>query len=161
MGTGFRYYRPLYSLFAFVTLILLLWYQYSIPGIALLRISWISILLGSLITFPGLAIMIICIHKYFYELSGLKALQEDKKEVTLQTRGLHAIVRHPLYFGTLLFTWGLLFIFPLLYNLIACVVITVYTIIGIRLEEKKLVEEFGEAYTDYAKKVPRLIPGIL
>ncbi len=91
-------------------------------------------------------------------MSGLQALQKQRAKNTLQKSGLHQYVRHPLYLGTLLFIWGLFLIFPLLNNLIACMVVTVYTLFGIRLEEKKLILEFGESYVEYAKKVPGLIP---
>jgi len=37
-------------------------------------------------------------------------------------------------------------------------VLTAYIIIGTRLEEKKLVLEFGESYTKYQHEVPMLIP---
>ena len=103
--------------------------------------------------------MIVCVRKYFYELSGLQALQQQSNKNTLQQKGLHKYVRHPLYLGTLLFIWGLFIIFPYLNNLIACLVITIYTVIGIELEEKKLMEEYGDLYREYSKKVPRLIPG--
>lgn len=102
--------------------------------------------------------MYIC--KYFYELSGIQALQKDKAAVTptLQQSGLHKYVRHPLYFGTLLFVWGLFLLFPLLSNLIAASSLTVYVFIGIQLEEQKLFLEYGEEYEQYSKRVPKLIP---
>ena len=37
-------------------------------------------------------------------------------------------------------------------------VLTVYVIIGTKLEEKKLVLEFGDAYIKYQREVPMLIP---
>lgn len=109
---------------------------------------------------PGLLIMIICIRKYFYELSGIQALQKDTPVITptLQQKGLHSYVRHPLYFGTLLFVWGLFFMFPLLSNLVAAIVLTAYVLIGIFLEEQKLLLEYGEEYKRYSEKVPKLIP---
>ena len=104
--------------------------------------------------------MIICIKKYFYELSGIQALQKvAQQQVTLQQKGLHNYVRHPLYLGTLLFVWGLFLMFPLVSNLSACIVITAYVLIGIQLEEKKLILEFGEDYRSYKKAVPMLVPG--
>jgi protein-S-isoprenylcysteine O-methyltransferase Ste14 len=83
-----------------------------------------------------------------------------KKQIApvLEKGGLHAYMRHPLYSGTLLFIWALFLIFPFMGNLIACVIITVYTLIGIRMEEKKLVIEFGEEYKSYAHQTPMLIP---
>lgn len=160
MAQSFKYYRPLYSIFAFVSLGALLWYQFTITRIDLMHFTPVRFIPGLMMAIPGILIMIICIRKYFYELSGLQALQEDKSKVTLQKRGLHQYVRHPLYLGTLLFIWGLFCIFPNLSNLIACLVVTVYTIIGIELEEKKLRVEFGNEYLEYSKKVPKLFPGI-
>lgn len=157
-GSRFRYYRLCYSLFSVVTLVLLLWYQFSIKSTWLYTsvISYASLLL----VMPGLVIMLICISKYFYEQSGIKALQKGTPAFTstLQQKGLHKYIRHPLYFGTLLFVWGLFFLFPLLYNLIAAIAITIYVLIGIRWEEKKLLLEYGEEYRQYAGRVPKLIP---
>jgi protein-S-isoprenylcysteine O-methyltransferase Ste14 len=108
----------------------------------------------------GFGIMTICIIKYFYELSGLQAIQHSQAKNTLQQSGLHKYVRHPLYFGTLLFVWSLFFVFPSLSNLIAAIIITLYTLLGIRLEEKKLMLAYGDTYTAYIKRVPMLIPGL-
>lgn len=103
--------------------------------------------------------MVLCIRKYFYELSGIEALENKAVEKpTLQQNGLHKYVRHPLYFGTLLFVWGLFLMLPAVSNLIAVVVLTIYVLIGIQLEETKLFLEYGEAYKLYSKQVPMLIP---
>lgn len=76
----------------------------------------------------------------------------------LEQTGLHKFMRHPLYFGTLLFAWGLFLVFPYVNNLIAVLVMTGYILIGIIFEEKKLMIEFGESYRNYRQKVPMLIP---
>ena len=105
--------------------------------------------------------MIMCIRKYFYELSGVQSLQNKPVAApTLQQTGLHKYIRHPLYFGTLLYVWGLFLLLPLLSSLIAAVALTVYVLIGIELEETKLVLEYGEEYERYVKKVSKLIPKI-
>ena len=106
----------------------------------------------------GIIIMSICVKKYFFEMSGLQAIQNSQAKFTLQQSGLHKYVRHPLYLGTILFLIGLFFIFPLLSNFISLVVITIYVLLGIRLEEKKLISQFGSHYLEYAKKVPMLVP---
>ena len=49
---------------------------------------------------------------------------------------------------------------PFLSNLIACAIITIYTLIGIVFEEQKLRLEFGNEYIEYSKEVKMLIPGI-
>ena len=158
---GFKYYRPIYSIFALITLVLLLWFQFSIKSPLLFTQSVFGVLPGILTGLTGITVMVICINKYFYEMSGLQAIKNTEAKITLQQSGLHKYVRHPLYLGTLLFIGGLFLVFPLISNLIASIVITAYVLIGIRLEEKKLKLQFGDAYTEYAKRVPRLIPQIL
>ena len=46
-------------------------------------------------------------------------------------------------------------------NLIAVLIITVYVLIGIKYEERKLLVEFGDSYRDYQLKVPKLIPHLM
>ena len=103
--------------------------------------------------------MMISILKYFKLLSGVRTLYDANPSKELKLDGIHRYVRHPLYLGTLLFIWGLVFIFPMLNNFIAAVMITGYVLIGIRLEEKKLLVEFGSSYGDYISRVPMLVPG--
>jgi protein-S-isoprenylcysteine O-methyltransferase Ste14 len=43
-------------------------------------------------------------------------------------------------------------------DLVINTLLTLYVIIGTWLEERKLVLEFGEAYLQYQKEVPMLIP---
>lgn len=156
---GSRYYRLCYSLFAAISLSLLLWYQFSHTSTWLYSSPLIRYGLSVVFIVPGVIIMIICIRKYFYELSGIQALENKPVDVpTLQQTGLHRYVRHPLYFGTLLFVWGLFLLMPSVSNLIAVFVLTIYVLIGIHLEEQKLVLEYGEQYEQYSKKVPKLIP---
>lgn len=98
------------------------------------------------------------IRKYFLFLSGIDVFVKVESDPGLQQNGLHRWVRHPLYLGTLLMVWSLFIIFPYLHNLIACLMITFYTLIGIRFEEQKLVREFGTLYKEYSSRVPMLIP---
>jgi protein-S-isoprenylcysteine O-methyltransferase Ste14 len=102
--------------------------------------------------------MSICVGKYFMQLSGLKGLIHNKTNNELMITGVHKVVRHPLYSGTFIFIWGLLILFPSLSLFISDAIITLYTLIGLRFEEKKLEREFGEAYRAYKEKVPMIIP---
>lgn len=154
----FRYYRLSYTIFAAVTLALILYYQYSFSSRPLLHPVVIKYLALLILLTPGLAIMLVSIFKYFKLLSGVQSLFVPKPAARLRIDGVHRYMRHPLYFGTLLFTWGLFFIFPLLNNLIAVFILTAYVLIGIELEEKKLVTEFGEDYKAYQLSVPKLLP---
>lgn len=159
-GSYYRYYRVVYSIIAAITLILLLVYQFAHYSPLLYRPALPHYLIAIPLAAAGFVIMAICVRKYFMNLSGIDVFIKKKRASVLETTGLHRYVRHPLYSGTLLFIWALLIIFPLVSNLIACVVITVYTCIGIRIEEEKLMAEFGEDYRAYAASVPMVIPSL-
>lgn len=157
-GAAYKYYRLFYSVFAFVTLGIVLYYLLTIPSPYLFTPTLLTYTLGGLVAATGLVIMGICIKKYFMSLSGLKSLFQDHPTNKLMIRGIHRFVRHPLYLGTFIFIWGLLIILPHLSLLISNIFITTYTLIGIELEENKLVAEFGEDYKTYQREVPKIIP---
>lgn len=81
----------------------------------------------------------------------------DEKQIFRKT-GAFKIVRHPIYFFSILFL-GLRPTMNLFYFVMfACIVIYFYA--GSIYEEKKLVEIFGDEYIEYQKSVPRIIPFI-
>jgi len=156
---GFTYYRLFYTLFAFATLILVAFYQIHITSPMVFQATLGTKLIGWVTAVTGLAVMAICIKKYFLSLSGLKSLFARQVIANeLRIDGIHRFVRHPLYLGTFIFIWGAWLVYPRLSLLIAVIIITGYTLLGIIFEEKKLVLEFGDSYREYMKKVPRLVP---
>ena len=158
MAKGYRYYRLFYTLFAALSLAALVWYHVSLPTPYLFVPTTLSRIAGSIVSLLGLSLMFVCIKKYFLSLSGLKSLYQEAPAAELMIAGIHRYMRHPLYTGTFLAIWGLWIVFPSLSLLIADVVITVYTLLAIRLEEEKLVAEFGDQYRQYQETVPKLIP---
>jgi methanethiol S-methyltransferase len=157
----FPYYRLYYTLFAFASLVPVVVYQFNLPSPLLYRPAGPVFLSGGLLAGSGLVLMAVCIQKYFGQLSGLRTLFVDERQTGnhLLITGVHRYVRHPLYLGTFMALWGLFVLLPYTSLLISNTIITGYTLIGIRLEEAKLVQEFGEPYRAYQKKVPMIIPG--
>ena len=160
MGTGYEFYRLYYTIFASLSFFAVLIYNVTIPSRKLFSSSVISLTVGLIICAVGLAIMGVCIVKYFMQLSGLRGLIENTHTNDLMITGIHKIVRHPLYSGTFMFIWGLLIALPYVSLLIADLIITAYTLIGLKLEEKKLQKEFGDAYQLYKQRVPMLFPNL-
>jgi methanethiol S-methyltransferase len=159
LGLQYKYYSFSYSVFAAVTLVAVLVYQgYLQSQLMYAAPVWVKLLLCIPLV-AGLVIMGLLIRKYFFSLSGISVFYKEQPSGELELSGLNRYVRHPLYFGTLLFLWSIFFIYPYVKNLLACVVITLYTVWGARLEEKKLAAQFGEKYAIYKKRVPMLIPG--
>ena len=158
LGKYFRYYRLGYSIFALMGLIAILLYQYSFASPALIHSVAVKYISAIFLVLPGLVIMLISIKKYFLLLSGVRSIFTPVATPELKVNGIHKYVRHPLYSGTILFVCGLFFIFPMLSNLIAAVLLILYVLTGIIFEEKKLVKEFGNTYINYMSDVPKLIP---
>jgi protein-S-isoprenylcysteine O-methyltransferase Ste14 len=140
---------------ALVYLLVLLLLHVRLKSTFMFVPTTLSHTLALLLGIPGAMIMILCIAKYFKQLSG--AFRE-KHPSQLFTGGLHQFVRHPLYFGTFLFLIGLALNWPLLKNILVIGIIILYTLVGILWEEKKLLRQFGEAYKDYQQQVPMILP---
>jgi len=81
------------------------------------------------------------------------------KSSHLVTQGPYSIVRHPLYFFSLIGCVGIGLASENLLILAAIILFYVfYYPLTILSEEKKLTHRFGNAYLEYMKKTPRFIP---
>lgn len=149
-------YRFFYNVIALITFFLTLWIHLSVPAWRLFQGNILTYSIGFLSLIPGLVIMYISIRKYLPFFIGLKSNQHE----TLLLDGIHRIVRHPLYLGTILVLIGLFFLFPYDTNLLAFSILILYTLIGIQLEERKLLKQFGDQYVSYQHDVPALIPSL-
>ncbi|CAF0799968.1 unnamed protein product [Adineta steineri] len=74
----------------------------------------------------------------------------------LITSGLFRLCRHPLYLFTIL-AWAITPVMSL-DRLVFIIYICLYALIGIPVEERKLVQIFGQAYVNYQKHVPAIFP---
>ncbi|MGQ9580780.1 MAG: methyltransferase family protein [Armatimonadota bacterium] len=79
----------------------------------------------------------------------------------LVTSGPYALCRNPLYLGSFLILAGYLAMFGRL-EILVIGIMMFWVLHGgaIAYEENELKRKFGTQYTEYAKKVPRLIPKI-
>jgi methanethiol S-methyltransferase len=73
----------------------------------------------------------------------------------VKKNGLLGIIRHPMYLALIIYLWCQTFRMS---DIVVNIVLTIYIIIATRLEEKKLVLEFGDTYVKYQKEVPMFIP---
>jgi protein-S-isoprenylcysteine O-methyltransferase Ste14 len=93
-----------------------------------------------------------------WELAGVK--QPDlTQSIEFRASGPFGLVRHPIYLGWIL----MLFPMPIMTTsrLLFAVVSTAYLVAAIPLEERLLVENFGDKYRTYQSEMRwRLIPGI-
>jgi len=72
--------------------------------------------------------------------------------------GLYKRVRHPIYFAALLYTAGVPLIFSSMYGFLPMLGFMPLFLYRIRIEEKMLIEKFGDEYREYMKKTKKLVP---
>jgi protein-S-isoprenylcysteine O-methyltransferase Ste14 len=84
-----------------------------------------------------------------------------KEEHQLIRSGPYAFVRHPIYTGFLGGMIGTAIALGELRGVLAVIVLLVAYLRKIRVEEKRLVQRFGESYIQYRKEVRMLVPFVI
>jgi protein-S-isoprenylcysteine O-methyltransferase Ste14 len=81
------------------------------------------------------------------------------KDQILQTKGPYSITRNPLYVGGFCFSLSIaLFLKSITLAGLTLIATAAYVRLVVAAEEKVLEGIFGEAYRDYLRRVPRMIP---
>src|SRR5438105_1314991 len=96
-----------------------------------------------------------------FEHFGLKQVYEcgrrgQSEALSFKTPALYTVVRHPIYLGFIIafwaaprMTWGHLFF---------AAMCTGYILVAIQLEERDLINLYGESYKEYRTRVAMIIP---
>lgn len=150
----FRGYRLAYILFAGAGLLVLLFYNGGIDAPHFFVSRGIPRYVSLMLTTFGVMIIQSSFRQYSFR--GFIGLEKEPPK--LVTEGVLKYVRHPIYAGTILIIVGFFLFIPNLPTLISCACMLVYIPIGILLEERKLVNAYGEAYIEYRKRVPAVFP---
>ena len=154
------FYRLAYNIFAAISFIPILYLMATLPDQLAYAVPspWNWVMSGGQLL-SAILLLIAFLQTDSLSFVGLRQLFEVEKSGALVTRGLYRVVRHPLY------TFGLLFIWltPTVSqnSLTVFIGATIYTLIGAFFEERKLLRDFGGAYSEYKQKTPMLIPGLI
>jgi len=161
---NYKYYRIFYNLIAIGTFFPLLVYKNSIDSTLVFSFEGFMIIVQICLIVLSLVFFIAGAKKYdmmhFMGLGQLLSGQSHSTlshDGTLNTSGVLSITRHPWYFASIVFIWSYntnIFLSTFILNTI----FTIYLFIGVYLEERKLIKEFGDVYLDYQQKVPMIFP---
>jgi protein-S-isoprenylcysteine O-methyltransferase Ste14 len=153
--------RSTYVLIASLLLILIFWQWRPITATIWRAEDWPAAVLTAIFWMGWLIALISTFQFDHFELFGLRQVVEalrgaaDRMQA-FKTPLLYRLVRHPLMLGLLLAFWAT----PHMTagHLLFAVMPTAYILVGVRLEERDLVAEFGARYEQYRQRVPMLMP---
>lgn len=78
------------------------------------------------------------------------------KDHQLVKDGLCKHIRHPIYLGETLRNFGIVMLLSSVYGILSIVVATVLLLFRIEIEERMLIEAFGEGYREYQRNTKRI-----
>jgi methanethiol S-methyltransferase len=154
--------RSTYVLFSSLALILLFAYWQPIGGVIwqVQDPAGQMVLYGLCVLGWGLVLVATFLINHF-DLFGLRQVWfylrgKEDHALAFVTPGLYRHVRHPIYVGFIFAIWAT----PTMTaaHLFFALLTTGYILVGIRFEERDLVDFHGERYSEYRKQVPMLVP---
>jgi protein-S-isoprenylcysteine O-methyltransferase Ste14 len=86
---------------------------------------------------------------------------DKTKEQDLVTSGVYAVIRHPLYLSGLLILAGTNIYFGSSWSWFGALLALIVILIRVPIEERRLVERFGQEYIAYQKRTKAILPWIL
>lgn len=158
-------YRLLYNGWAVFTFLPVLWaLATQLPAVTIWQTPWPFNLLFRFIQLIGLVGLAISLWQTdFWSFVGLRQAigyvrgeSRPERPIPFIRTGTYGLVRHPLYFFSLLVIWfpPLISLSTLIFNFLA----TLYFWLGAIHEEGRLLAEYGDDYRRYCQEVPAFIP---
>lgn len=158
----FAYYRILYNLISVITLLPLLFYMVNISAVPVFQWSGgLRLFQAVLLGLGAFFLLAGATHYDGLQFLGIRQILSHTHRAGLSssgglhTEGILRVTRHPWYVAGLFVLWAR---DVTSVSLIVNLVLSAYLFIGARLEEKKLVREFGAAYVEYQSQVSMLLP---
>jgi len=139
---------------------LILFNRWSRPGVLGERFVSIGpgvVYTGTALTAVGLGFALWARFTIGRNWGRLITVQEDHQ---LTRTGPYAIVRHPIYSGFMLATFGTALAIGEVGGLVSTALVVISWGYKSRLEERYMIEHFGTEYEQYRQQVSGLLPGI-
>jgi methanethiol S-methyltransferase len=153
--------RSTYVLGASLVVALLLWQWRPLPAtVWSVDVGWAAVMLWLLKVFGVVIVVGSTFAAGHFKMFGVRqaftrAARHHDQAVFRRPR-LFWLVRHPIMVGFLIAFWASphMSVGRLLFNLF----VTGYILVAVRFQERDLRIHFGEAYEEYARRVPRFVP---
>lgn len=154
--------RSTYVLLSSLALVLLFWQWRPLQGVIWnVENSAGALVLWGLCGLGWLTVLTSTFLINHFDLFGLRQVylnlrSQKYSHLPFKTVGLYKLVRHPIMLGFVIAFWAT----PQMSvgHLVFAVATTLYILIALQLEEKDLVTYHGDAYDQYKKRVPMLLP---
>jgi protein-S-isoprenylcysteine O-methyltransferase Ste14 len=114
-------------------------------------------IIGLILWLGGFSIAFVALFTLRWSYSSTLVIRENHQ---LITHGIYRFTRHPIYLGVILVCLGIPLSASSWFGLATMSVLIPIFLNRIRIEEKMLNEEFGEAYQRYKEATSKLIPFI-
>ena len=134
-------------LWSLLPFLLPFWTQFIVPSV----FRWIGLGICALL----IVALIWVGHHLGRQVSGALEIKDSH---VLVTSGPYNYIRHPMYLAYLIFNLGLLLISVNLILLIIIVLGMVVLVARLPVEEKMMVDQFGDAYRKYMQRTGALLP---
>jgi protein-S-isoprenylcysteine O-methyltransferase Ste14 len=160
-----RSYRLMYNAIGLLTSFALLLFLGIFPDLLIYRIPYPWVLLSMLAQLlAGVGLLLAVRQTGVWSFLGIRQLITPPPSAvvqpgTLTTGGFYGLMRHPIYFFSLFLLW----LFPAMtWNTLGLSIgLTVYIFVGASLEERRLRQEFGGVYEEYARSTPMILPRLI
>lgn len=157
-------YRLLYNIISIITFVPLMAVAALLPDQPLYRFpDWLIPFTILIQLICVIAILLAVIQVDLWSFVGLRQLlrwlervNDPESPARLIRSGMFAVMRHPIYFFSLVALWLTPVMSLNTFTLFVC--FTIYFWVGSIFEERKLVAEFGEEYKQHQRSVPRIVP---
>ena len=151
-------YMPVFNLIALLTILPLAYLLYKNPGSVLYIIPspWRWLTIGGQFIAATFAIRAFLDAPNRFKIRSQLSVPNNPEASPLNIRGIYRWVRDPFLLSGLIIMWLTPFMTFIL--LVIYILITIYLYLGSLHWESRLIEQFGDEYREYQKRVNRLIP---